>query len=86
MKYEILMTSQPRKAFLSLPESVQKRIDRALLSLVSNPLPDGCVKLSGEDNLYRIRVGSYRILYQVRKKQLIILVVKIAHRREAYRK
>ncbi|MFN5473062.1 MAG: type II toxin-antitoxin system RelE family toxin, partial [Pseudanabaena sp.] len=45
---------------------------------------DGVVKLVGEDNLYRIRVGNYRIIYSIQDNQLLILVLKIGHRRDVY--
>jgi mRNA interferase RelE/StbE len=46
--------------------------------------PDGVVKLTGEDNLYRIRVSNYRIIYSIQDNQLLVLVLKIGHRRDVY--
>ena len=54
-------------------------------ALAENPRPHGIKKLVGEDDTYRIRVGAYRILYQIQDEILLVLVVKIAPRREAYR-
>jgi mRNA interferase RelE/StbE len=50
-----------------------------------NARPSGCVKLAGEPDLYRVRVGNYRIIYQVDDPKLVVLVLSIAHRREIYR-
>ena len=53
--------------------------------LVENPRPQGCVKLTGEESLYRIRVGEYRIIYQIQDAVLLVLIISIGHRREVYR-
>jgi mRNA interferase RelE/StbE len=62
----------------------RKRIDAAILSLAADPRPHGCRKLSGSDE-YRIRVGDYRILYEIADAVLRVLVVKVGHRRDVYR-
>ena len=56
-----------------------------MLALAHEPYPTGTRKLSGYDDVYRIRVGHYRILYSVSAAQLIVLVVKIGHRKDVYR-
>jgi mRNA interferase RelE/StbE len=56
-----------------------------LHALENNPRPPGCVKLQGGDELYRVRVGDYRILYEVQDAVLVVLVVQIGHRGEIYR-
>ncbi len=53
--------------------------------LAVNPRPKGVKKLSGLDDLYRIRVGDYRIVYQIHDDRLIVLVVRIGHRKDVYR-
>jgi mRNA-degrading endonuclease RelE of RelBE toxin-antitoxin system len=55
-----------------------------LRTLTANPRPQGVKKLAGEDNLHRIREGDYRIIYTIRDKELIVLVVKIGDRKEIY--
>jgi mRNA interferase RelE/StbE len=57
----------------------------AFAALAADPRPFGVKKLSADEDLFRIRVGDYRIIYQIRDKELIVLVVKIGHRREVYR-
>jgi len=53
--------------------------------LANNPRPFGSDKLAGPEELYRVRVGDYRIVYQIQDEALLVLVVKIGHRREVYR-
>lgn len=67
-------------------EKVRRRLALKIDSLASDPRPAGCAKLRGSGNIYRVRVGVYRILYQVRDEDLLILVVGIAHRSRAYRR
>jgi len=62
----------------------RQRIVRVILSLAEEPRPSGCRKLSGRDK-YRVRSGSYRILYTVEDAILIVTIVKIGHRRDVYR-
>ena len=62
----------------------RQRIVRVILSLAEEPRPSGCRKLSGRDK-YRVRSGSYRILYVVEDAILIVTIVKIGHRRDVYR-
>jgi mRNA interferase RelE/StbE len=83
--YSVIYRPSADKALKKLPEKVQKRIVTATEELGSNPHPIGSLKLAGEDNLWRIRVGDYRIVYTIENKQLIVLVVRIAHRRDVYR-
>ena len=67
-----------------LPESVQRRIAEAADALGSNPRPRGCLKLKGDDELWRIRVGDYRILYTIQDDILTVMVVRVSHRKDAY--
>ena len=60
-------------------------IAAALVALAGNPRPSGCVKLAGADELWRIRVRQYRVVYQILDDQLIITVVKIGDRKDVYR-
>lgn len=62
------------------------RLRTAIDGLEKNARPFGCLKLAGEPDLYRIRVGQYRIIYQVRRENLTVIVLSIGHRREVYRR
>jgi mRNA interferase RelE/StbE len=65
--------------------NLYRRLRDAIDELAENARPSGCVKLAGEPDLYRIRVGDYRIIYQVNDPELTVLVLAIGHRREIYR-
>lgn len=64
---------------------LKRRIAAAIDGLAINPRPPGCVKLAGEDAVWRVRVGDYRVLYEVNDNRLVVLVIRIAKRSEAYR-
>lgn len=64
---------------------LKRRMALAIDVLAVNPRPPGCAKLAGEENVWRVRVGDYRILYEIHEGRLLVLVIRIAHRREAYR-
>lgn len=86
MAYRIELTSKALRELAALPRDAQQRIDARILALSEEPRPPGSKKLEGEEDLYRIRVGDYRIVYRVDDKVLVVLVVRIGHRREVYRK
>jgi mRNA interferase RelE/StbE len=69
-----------------LPRSIQIRLVRAVYALADDPRPAGCKKLVGDKNLWRVRVGDYRILYEIHDKRLLVLVVRVAHRKDVYRR
>lgn len=85
MAYSILLAPPAERQLKALTEPVQKRIVKRLRTLKENPRPHGVKKLAGEENLYRIHEGDYRIVYTIQDKELIILVVKIGARKEVYR-
>jgi len=61
----------------------RQRIVRAILALAEDPRPPGCRKLSGKDK-YRVRSGQYRIIYEIQDEALVVVIVKVAKRSEAY--
>jgi len=83
----IVEVSRPAEKFLRAltDKKLYQRLREALNALEVNPRPVNSVKLQGEEELYRVRVGDYRIIYQIQDKQLIVLVVQIGHRRQIYR-
>ena len=85
MAYSILLAPPAERQLKALAEPAQKRIVRRLRTLAANPRPQGVKKLVGEDDLYRIRESDYRIIYTIRDKELIVLVIKIGDRKEIYR-
>ncbi len=85
MTYKIEFAKQAAKQFKALPRQEQQRLKTKIDNLEIDPRPPGVVKLSGEKNLYRIRVGNYRIIYSIQDSRLLILIVKIGHRKDVYR-
>ncbi|WP_295385613.1 type II toxin-antitoxin system RelE/ParE family toxin [uncultured Thiodictyon sp.] len=85
MAYRIEIKRNARKALLSLPHAYRSRIGEAIDSLASDPRKPGTRKLEGSESLYRLRVGDYRVIYEIQDARLIIVVVKVGHRREVYR-
>jgi mRNA interferase RelE/StbE len=83
--YELLIKKSAAKELESIPRKDRERIARRINRLRSNPRPPGCEKLSGEEK-YRLRQGDYRIIYGIDDTALQLTVVKIAHRRDVYRK
>ena len=85
MAYAIELRPAARRDLKNLPPDVQKRIGRKIDSLADDPRPPGVEKLSGGEDDYRVRVGDYRILYKIQDEVLLIVIVRVKHRREAYR-
>lgn len=85
MLYQIEFSRQADRQFRNLPSQIQHRLKSRIDSLATTPRPHGSEKLGGVDQLYRIRVGDYRIIYAVEDNRLLVLVVKVGHRREVYR-
>jgi mRNA interferase RelE/StbE len=83
--YSILYKKSVEKELIKLPKSARVVILKKIQALRDNPQPNGSVKLRGATNLYRIRHSDYRIIYSVDSGELIILVIKVAHRKEVYR-
>mgnify|MGYP001016184608 CR=1 FL=1 len=85
MAYTVQIKPAALKEIQNLPVEVRRRVDAAIQSLENEPRPDGCAKLKGFRDHYRIRVGDYRVLYQVRDRILRVLVVRVGHRGGVYR-
>ena len=83
--YRVEFGRRAGRDFRRLSTDIQRRIDSAIQGLANDPRPPGCKKLAGEDSLWRIRVGDYRIVYQVQDDALLVIVLKVGHRREIYR-
>ncbi|MBI1956293.1 MAG: type II toxin-antitoxin system RelE/ParE family toxin [Acidobacteria bacterium] len=82
--YSVLIKPSAVKELEAVPRKDRLRIIRKIQALASNPRPIGCEKLSGREQ-YRLRQGRYRIVYSVSDHEQTVLIVKIAHRKEAYR-
>jgi mRNA interferase RelE/StbE len=84
-RYRVEIARRAIKALAALPRQEQQRVRAAVDLLADNPRPPGCTELTGEDATYRVRVGVYRIVYDVHDDRLVIQVVRIGHCRDVYR-
>ena len=82
--YSIVFASSAEKQLSSLPVEIRSRIDPKIDSLANNPRPPGCVKLKGDKNGWRIRVGDYRVIYSIDDSSQTVDVTKVGHRRDIY--
>ncbi|MBE7474776.1 MAG: type II toxin-antitoxin system mRNA interferase toxin, RelE/StbE family [Anaerolineae bacterium] len=85
MNYQVVIPKPAQKQLDSLPQDIRERVLKALVKLKDNPLPQGCVKLKGYENEYRIRVGDYRVRYEIREKEFVVVLLHCKHRRDVYR-
>ena len=85
MIYRLEIVPAAQKELSLLPLRDRKRVDDRIHSLAENPRPHGSIALSGHKDLFRLRVGSYRVIYRIREEVLLVLIVKVGHRREVYR-
>ena len=83
--YKILIKPSAIKELKRLPKEDIQRITSKIQSLSKEPRPQGCDKLSTQER-YRVRQGDYRIVYSIEDNKLIVYVVKIAHRRDVYKR
>ena len=84
--YKILIKPSALKEISRLPNPIIKRIGKAIDDLAKEPRPDGVKKLKGQDeNVYRIRVGDYRVVYVIDDEIKIINVNRVGHRKDIYR-
>ncbi len=86
MAHIIEVAPAAERALKALPKPIQTQIVRLIDKLAIEPRPHGVEKLAGEDHLYRIGLGDYRILYEIHDRKLLVLVVKIRDRKEVYRR
>ena len=84
-RFEILISRMAERRLKKLPADGRDRVVRAVRALADDPIPRGSRRLTGYDDVFRIRVGPYRVLYSVAASTLTILVLKIGHRRDIYR-
>lgn len=84
-RYEVRIAKRAAKSLVSVERRDQQRIRAAIELLAEDPRPPACVAMRGEHSVYRVRVGDYRIVYEVRDEVLLIQVVRVGHRREVYR-
>jgi len=86
MTYTIITPKAVQKQLDALPDDVCDRIAVKIQQLAEDPRPDGVVKMKGSDNEYRIRIGDYRVRYEIDDEDLIILLLQCKHRKDVYRR
>jgi mRNA interferase RelE/StbE len=84
-EYTITFAQSARKDLERLSASIVNRVFPKIEALAQNPRPAGCRKLQGVENLWRIRAGDYRVVYQVFDEELVVDIVAVRHRSKAYR-
>ncbi len=84
--HEVEVSRTAEKQLRKLPRDVQERVVRRMLLLAEDPFPQGARKLTGYDDVYRVRVGRYRILYSVSPRRMVIIILKVGQRKDVYRR
>jgi len=85
VSYEVEIAPAAKRQIKKLPRDVQQKLVAKLEELAFEPRTDGVKKLEGSDNLYRVRLEKYRIIYEIQDSLLLVTVVKVKHRRNIYR-
>ena len=83
-RYRVEFTAAAAKEIRKLDPQIRRRILAGVSELEGEPRPHGVRKLTGYDNAWRIRIGDYRVLYEVIDDQVLVTVVRVAHRRDVY--
>ena len=83
--YKILLHAKVPKELKALPKMAREQVTAIIDRLATDPIPPTASKLQGRTGCYRIRVGNYRIVYEVHVTEIIVYIIGVAHRREIYR-
>ena len=84
-RYRVEVSATAERQLRRLARADQVRLIRAMQALSTDPRPPGCRKLSGYDDVFRVRVGRYRIVYAIEDRRLVIIVLKVGDRKDVYR-
>ena len=84
-QYKVFFKPSADRQLQKLPADVQRRIINQVAALGFAPRPAGVGKLAGAENLWRIRIGNYRVVYEIHDDRLMVLVLRVADRKDAYR-
>ena len=83
--YRIEVSATAERQIRKLSRTDQVRVLRVIQALSKDPRPPGCRKLSGHDDVFRVRIGRYRVLYAIEDPRLVIMVLKVGDRKDVYR-
>ncbi len=84
MKYSIVFTKRATKDIDGLPKNIKPRVLKKIKQLEDNPTPPGCRKIVGTENTWRVRIGDYRVIYNILDEVLVVEVIGVKHRKDAY--
>ena len=84
-RYRVEFKPAAERDLRSLPQEITERVLTETHALADNPFPAGAKKLKGWGDVWRVRVGHYRVLYEVHGQELLVLIVRVGHRRDIYR-
>ena len=84
--YNLEVTKSAQKDIRKLPRTIIRRVNNKIQNLRLVPRPADCEKLSGSKSSYRVRVGDYRIIYTIYDAKIIVSIIRVAHRKDVYRK
>jgi mRNA interferase RelE/StbE len=82
--YEVVLSTSARKELRALADPLLSRVLNAMRALAGDPRPHGCRKLSGARDRWRIRVGDYRIVYEIEDEAKVVTIILVRHRSAAY--
>jgi mRNA interferase RelE/StbE len=83
--YSVELTRTAEKQLRRIAKRDRSRLVEAIHSLTDRPRPHGARKLQGYDDVYRIRVGQYRVVYEILEDRVIVIVLKVGHRKDIYK-
>ena len=84
MTHKVTILRRAQKELALLPGEAYGRVRNAIAALAEEPRPPGCLKLTGRDG-WRIRIGSYRVVFEINDKEKVVTVLHVGHRRDIYR-
>ena len=85
MNYTVVISRRAQKEHLAIPSPSYELIERHLIALADNPRPPGCKKLKDRDVAWRVRSGTYRIIYEIDDSRSLVTILTICHRKDVYR-
>lgn len=85
MQYEVEFATSAAQELRGLELQIRKRISTKIAGLATEPIPPGARRYQGAKDHWRIRIGDYRVIYRIEKSRVVIVIVRIGHRREIYR-
>ena len=84
MNYRVVMLRRAQRELVALPKAAYERVSADLRALANNPRPSGCLRLTGRPG-WRIRIGDYRVVYEIDDDARVVTVLHVGHRRDVYR-